>query len=102
LPPGVYGAQGAGATSGEPPPARQSSFDETQFELQEDGDYSEIIDTIKPVARREGEGPEFEDGEYMEFDFIDNVDKRETSLPAYLEEGEKADYEEFDIIDSSD
>jgi tetratricopeptide (TPR) repeat protein len=79
--------------------APQSSFDEAQFEMQDDGDYSEILDTIKPVERTAAEAHEFEDGEYVEFDFIDNVDKRDTPLPAYINEGEKADYEEFDIID---
>ena len=77
----------------------EAEFDDKQFEFTDD-DYSDILDTIDIKAPPEADLEETPDGEYIEFDFIDNINKADESLPSYINGNEKENYDEFDVVDS--
>ncbi|MDM8540846.1 hypothetical protein QUF90_07140 [Desulfococcaceae bacterium HSG9] len=77
----------------------ETGLDDKQFEFTDD-EYSDIIDTIDIKAPSEDDLEENPDGEYTEFDFIDNINKTDEPLPSYISGDEKQDYDEFDVVDS--
>jgi len=77
----------------------EAELDDKQFEFTDD-EYSDIIDTIEIKAPSEADLEENPDGEYIEFDFIDNINKADEPLPSYINGNEKENYDEFDVIDS--
>ncbi len=90
----VYGAVEGAYDSDE------SMLDDKQFEVT-DEEYSDILDTIEIKPPAEVNLEEESVGEYMEFDFIDNLsNKKNEALPSFISGTEKEDYDEFDVIDS--
>ena len=56
--------------------------------------------TIEIKVPSPDEKEELPDGEYLEFDFIDTLEKQDEALPSYFDGEEKQDYDEFDVIDT--
>jgi len=77
----------------------EADLDDKQFEFTDD-DYSDIIDTIEIKVPSEADLEDIQDGEYIEFDFLDNINKTNEPLPSYMNGNEKEDYDEFDVIDA--
>jgi hypothetical protein len=95
----AYGIPAAPYYSGEAGPD-EAGLDDKEFEFTDD-EYSDIIDTIDIKAPLETDLEENSDGDYIEFDFIDNIDNTNETLPAYINGNEKENYEEFDVVDSA-
>ncbi len=90
----VYGA------ADEPYDSDESMLDDKQFEFTDD-EYSDILDTIEIKPPPEVDLEEEPVGDYMEFDFIDNLsNKKSEPLPSFISGDEKEDYDEFDVVDS--
>jgi len=77
----------------------EAMLDDKQFEFTDD-EYSDIIDTIEIKAPSGTDLEDPPDGEYVEFDFIDDISKANEPLPSYINGNEKENYEEFDAVDS--
>jgi len=77
----------------------KAGLDDKQFEFTDD-EYSDIIDTIDIKAPSEADLEENQNGDYIEFDFLDNINKANEPLPSYMNGNEQEDYDEFDVVDS--
>jgi len=77
----------------------KAELDDKQFEFTDD-EYSDILDTIEIKVPSEADLEENADSEYIEFDFLDNINKANEPLPTYINGDEKEDYDEFDFIDT--
>jgi len=77
----------------------EAGLDDKQFEFTDD-EYSDIIDTIDIKAPSEADLEENQNGDYIEFDFLDNINKVNEPLPSYMNGNEQEDYDEFDVVDS--
>jgi len=95
----AYGIPATPYYSGEAGPD-EAGLDDKEFEFTDD-EYSDIIDTIDIKAPLKTDLEENSDGDYIEFDFIDNIDNTNETLPAYINGNEKENYEEFDVVDSA-